>query len=297
MFPTVDVSKLVVDLQNFLPEVVLTITLVVLLLLRLFTARMHVGGLALAAVVAALFDACFALTLDSNGDAFARMLVYDNYTVVVRIILLGAALVTIGLTLLTGIPDTEDSGDFYVLLLGGTLGMLFMSSANHLLMAYIAVEMASLPSYALAGFLKGKRRGSEAAAEIRCLRRRRLGRNALRHQPVGRPLRHRLLARPHPRVRVGPTGPTRRWRGHPADPGHTVYSGRVGVQAFGGAVSLLVSGRLRRSRRGGGSLLVRGEQGGGFRPDWAADPGVGPPRRSPSRPADVLWAAAGVPRR
>src|SRR5262249_13750564 len=53
--------------------------------------------------------------------------------------------------------------DFYVLLLGGTLGMLFMASANHLLMAYIAVEMASLPSYALAGFLKGKRRSSEAA--------------------------------------------------------------------------------------------------------------------------------------
>src|SRR5437764_10029036 len=38
-----------------------------------------------------------------------------------------------------------------------------MASANHLLMAYIAVEMASLPSYALAGFLKGKRQGSEAA--------------------------------------------------------------------------------------------------------------------------------------
>src|SRR5207247_4724168 len=66
-------------------------------------------------------------------------------------------------TLQTGIPDREDSADFHVLLLGGTLGMMLMASANHLLMAYIAVEMASLPSYALAGFLKGKRQGSEAA--------------------------------------------------------------------------------------------------------------------------------------
>src|SRR5204862_880028 len=63
----------------------------------------------------------------------------------------------------TGIPDREDSADFHVLLLGGTLGMLLMSSAYHLLMAYIAVEMASLPSFALAGFLKGKRQSSEAA--------------------------------------------------------------------------------------------------------------------------------------
>ena len=38
-----------------------------------------------------------------------------------------------------------------------------MASANHLLMVFIGVEMASLPSYALAGFLKGRRQSSEAA--------------------------------------------------------------------------------------------------------------------------------------
>src|SRR5205823_105821 len=70
---------------------------------------------------------------------------------------------TIWLTLLTGIPDREDSADFYCLLLGATLGMLLMASANHLLMVFVAVEMASLPSYALAGFLKGRRQSSEAA--------------------------------------------------------------------------------------------------------------------------------------
>ncbi len=69
----------------------------------------------------------------------------------------------IWLTLLTGIPDRDDSADFYVLLLGATLGMMLMASANHLLMVFIAVEMASLPSYALAGFLKGRRLSSEAA--------------------------------------------------------------------------------------------------------------------------------------
>ncbi len=64
---------------------------------------------------------------------------------------------------MTGIPDREDSADFYCLLLGATLGMMLMASANHLLMIYLAVEMASLPSYALAGFLKGRRQSSEAA--------------------------------------------------------------------------------------------------------------------------------------
>src|SRR5262249_42121883 len=75
-----------------------------------------------------------------------------------------AALI-IWLSRLTGIPDREDSGDFYVLLLGATLGMALMAAANHLMMVFMAVEMASLPSYALAGFLKGRRLSSEAALQ------------------------------------------------------------------------------------------------------------------------------------
>ncbi len=41
--------------------------------------------------------------------------------------------------------------------------MCLMASANHLLMVFLAVEMASVPSYALAGMLKGRRESSEAA--------------------------------------------------------------------------------------------------------------------------------------
>src|SRR5437660_6504689 len=63
----------------------------------------------------------------------------------------------------TGIPDREDSADFYVLLLGATLGMALMAMSMHLLMVFIAIEMASVPSYVLAGFLKGRRQSSEAA--------------------------------------------------------------------------------------------------------------------------------------
>src|SRR5262249_28815906 len=91
------------------------------------------------------------------------MLRFDGFTVFFRMFLCGFAALTIWLTRLTGIPDAEDSPDFYVLLLGATLGMALMASANHLLMVYIAVEMASLPSYAMAGFLKGRREASEAS--------------------------------------------------------------------------------------------------------------------------------------
>lgn len=94
---------------------------------------------------------------------FAGMLAYDGLTIYLRMFLLGFTAFVIWLSLLTGIPDREDAADFYTLLLGATIGMCLMASANHLLMAYIGIEMASLPSYALAGFLKGRRQSSEAA--------------------------------------------------------------------------------------------------------------------------------------
>src|SRR5262249_5119266 len=150
----------------------------VLLLLRLFRPldRYHLGGLALVLSAVAVFIAWNQWTGKSGllspeelspqtkaPDLFTRLLVYDNLTVFLRLFFLGFALLLIWLSLLTGIPDREDSADFYCLLLGATLGMCIMASANHLLMVFIGIEMASLPSYALAGFLKGRRQSSEAS--------------------------------------------------------------------------------------------------------------------------------------
>jgi NADH-quinone oxidoreductase subunit N len=94
---------------------------------------------------------------------FTGLLLFDPFTVYFRIFLLLFLLFVEWLTVVSGIPDQEDAPDFYVLLLGSTLGMLLMASANHLLMVFLAVEMTSVPSYAMVGFLKGRRAGSEAA--------------------------------------------------------------------------------------------------------------------------------------
>ncbi len=171
MFPTLTgIDKLRTALDNdllmFLPELAVCAGVVALLLARLVPAldRVHLGGVAAAVLAGALLAAGYQVH-DGQwaGSYFGNMLTSDAWGGFVRVVVLAAALLTVLLTLLTGIPDTADSADFYVLLLGGTLGMMLMTSASHLLMVFIAVEMASLPGYALAGFLKGKRTGSEAA--------------------------------------------------------------------------------------------------------------------------------------
>jgi NADH-quinone oxidoreductase subunit N len=179
MFPTsaqIDQlrSGLQGDLLFFLPELVVCCGIVFLLVCRLVKSfdRSNLGvlsaavvGLALLAVVYQFVDASGWLEerTSFSVEYFAGMLVSDPFAGFVRGLVLSAALLTAILTLLTGIPDGDDSADFHVLLLGGTLGMMLMASVNHLLMVFIAVEMASVPSYALAGFLKGKRTGSESA--------------------------------------------------------------------------------------------------------------------------------------
>ncbi len=50
-----------------------------------------------------------------------------------------------------------------MLVLGATLGMCLMVSANHALIILLGIEMASVPSYVLAGILRHRRRSSEAA--------------------------------------------------------------------------------------------------------------------------------------
>lgn len=96
-------------------------------------------------------------------EIFTGMLVYDSFTVFFRMFLLAFAAWFIVLTRMTGLADRQDGQDFYTLLLGATLGMCLMASANHLITIFLAVEMASVPSYVMAGILKGRRRASEAA--------------------------------------------------------------------------------------------------------------------------------------
>ncbi len=171
---TIDILQgtLRLDCQAFLPELILCSTIILLLVLRLFRGPTgwHLGWESLVLTLVALFVSVYRQYLYPPSQAglfprelFAGLLVYDNFTVYLRMFLLAFTALVIWLSLLTGIPDREDSADFYCLLLGATVGMSIMASANHLLMVFIGVEMASLPSYALAGFLKGRRQSSEAA--------------------------------------------------------------------------------------------------------------------------------------
>jgi NADH-quinone oxidoreductase subunit N len=163
-------DTLSVSLPLFRPELAICATIVVMLLVRVFNWGYKLDPFWLA-LVGSLVAFCLALPTGglthlgetTRQEIFTGMLVYDSLTVFFRMFLLAFAFWLIILVRLTGLADKYDGQDFYTLLLGSTLGMCLMASANHLITVFLGVEMASVPSYVLAGILKGRRRASEAA--------------------------------------------------------------------------------------------------------------------------------------
>lgn len=158
------------SLLHFSPELAICATIVALLFVRLFDADRWLPTYWLALIgslVGFAFSYMQFIEL-RQGDAvaesfFTGLLVYDQFTVFFRLFLLLFLILVIALTVLSGIPDNEDGPDFYTLLFGSTLGAMLMASANHLLILFLAIEMTSVPSYVMVGFLKGRRKSSEAS--------------------------------------------------------------------------------------------------------------------------------------
>jgi NADH-quinone oxidoreductase subunit N len=158
------------SLPLFRPELVLCGAIVAMLLARVFPLLDRIPPFAIALVgsVTAFVTALPPEGFDSwasigRQEIFTGMLVYDSVTAYMRLFLTGFLVLFVILSRLTGIADREDGQDYYTLVFGATVGMCLMASANHLLSLFLAVEMASVPSYVLAGVVKGRRRSSEAA--------------------------------------------------------------------------------------------------------------------------------------
>jgi NADH-quinone oxidoreductase subunit N len=98
-----------------------------------------------------------------NTDWFGSLLAADE---------LGGffALVTLGVTLAVTVAsfdslNSPNGAVYYGLLSSAALGMLLLSYSKDLLMLFVAWELMSFPTYALAGFDKGRIQSNEAAVK------------------------------------------------------------------------------------------------------------------------------------
>lgn len=84
----------------------------------------------------------------------------DHLTMVARLTFIAAAFLTVLLAL--DFRPTGNPGEFYALILFSTAGMTLMAASNELILAYLAVELTSIPLYVLAGYFHNNSQSSEA---------------------------------------------------------------------------------------------------------------------------------------
>ncbi len=98
-----------------------------------------------------------------SAEPFLGLLVADKLSVGFQLLLM-VFLAGVSLLWLMGSARTErNAPEFFILLIGSALGMSLMVSSANLLTMVIAIEMASIPSYAIVGFDKRDRVGAEAS--------------------------------------------------------------------------------------------------------------------------------------
>lgn len=153
------------DLQRFYPELTLTITLLAVVVadISFRIARKTVTFLLTAVGLAVAFYFSLDLSNAETGTLFFNMLALDAMGVFFK----GFLIVASFLVLLAAPGSKElaksSLGEFYALLLGVTLAMLLLASSIDLLMLYLSLEMVSVCSYIMVGYLRSERESNEAS--------------------------------------------------------------------------------------------------------------------------------------
>jgi NADH-quinone oxidoreductase subunit N len=154
------------DIFRILPEVVLTLTGVVVMLVDASLppgwARRPLGWVAALGTTFALWTSLWQLSLPS-GTAFSETVETSPFTVFFHVLICGIVLVTLLLSLDTLPEDSHHQGEYYALIVFGAVGMCLLTSAVELLVVFIALEISSISTYVLAGYRKQTGRGPEAA--------------------------------------------------------------------------------------------------------------------------------------
>ena len=154
------------QIYRILPEVILTITGVVIMLAEPLLAknasRKPFGWLAVLGTLAALGASHWQLGLPT-GTAFYGTVQTDAYSVFFHIVIGGIVLASLLVTLDAASPDTEGLGELFALLCFGAVGMMLMTCAVELLLVFIGLEISSISTYIMACFRRKSAKGPEAS--------------------------------------------------------------------------------------------------------------------------------------
>jgi NADH-quinone oxidoreductase subunit N len=151
-----------VELFRFLPEIILTIAGTLIMVVEAATGNKRLNGMiCFGGLLAALWSAVMAYS--NPGPAFNNMLLIDGFGTFFRVLVIVVGL----LAYLSSVNYLEreraEQSEFYALLLFSVVGQCLMATANELIVIFIGLEISSISSYVMAGYLRDDKRNNESA--------------------------------------------------------------------------------------------------------------------------------------
>ncbi len=149
------------DLQPIMPEIALTCLALAVLLADLFIKRKEV--IALLSILSVGIAAC--LMGDSLGVTFNGMFISDGYSIFFKLIFFLNVILTVLISVKYLVIEKVNFGEYYVLILFSTIGMMIMASAGDLVVLFLGLELMALSTYILAGFIRYDVKSNEASVK------------------------------------------------------------------------------------------------------------------------------------
>lgn len=159
-----DIQSNLASLGYYIPEMLVVAFMLVIILVDLGLKRQHsrrVSYVALAGSMVA-FVAVLATSAIPRG-LFFDTLALDPFARFFKVLILIATMFAVGMSMKTKELEGGRFGEYYALIFAMLLGMMIMVSAIDILMIYLSLELVSITSYILAGYLKNRQRSNEAA--------------------------------------------------------------------------------------------------------------------------------------
>jgi NADH-quinone oxidoreductase subunit N len=97
----------------------------------------------------------------SNSVEGIRWIILGGATSTVKVGLIGLTLIALAISIRSNF--TKHIGEWYLITLLSLVGMMLMASANHLLLAFVALELVSLSFYTLVAFHRKRKEAMEGA--------------------------------------------------------------------------------------------------------------------------------------
>ncbi len=152
------------ELIRFLPEMILTAAGTLLMVADGIGGRRwskQYANISLAGLAGALVAAVVAY--GDPGPAFSGMLMADGFAAFFRVLVISVGILTVFASYRFLGREGVETAEYHALILFSVAGQCVMVTANELIMIFIGLEISSIASYVLAGYLRDDKRNNESA--------------------------------------------------------------------------------------------------------------------------------------